>query len=275
MVEPDVDEFLAWARSVAAPLKLELLTEVHAPRPLQHRLATTGCWVYDFVLPGLMLHAFATGDAGRLAEHLAASPDRQVTTLDSHDGIPVQPDLEGILTTDEAKAIVADALARGANLSRLYTTAHLPDPGFDAHQINATYRCAIGDDEAFVAARAIQLFAPGVPQVYYVGFLGGENDDAAVRLTGEGRAINRHDYTVDDIDEALATPLVSRIVRLVRFRHGHPAFRGRPTVAATATGVSLVWAADGASATLEVDLPSRRARISARDADGKTERFDA
>lgn len=275
MVEPEVGDFLVWARSAAEPLGLELLTEVHAPRPLQHRLATTGCWVYDFVLPGLVLHAFRSGDAARLAEHLATSPDRQVTTLDSHDGIPVQPDLEGILTIEETKMLVADALARGANISRLFTTAHLPDPGFDAHQINLTYRCAVGDDEGYVAARAIQLFAPGVPQVYYVGLLAGENDDAAVRRTGEGRAINRHDYTPDEINVALDTELVRRIVRLVRLRNEHPAFAGRPRVEASNSRLALGWAANGAAASLEVDLMTRAARVSARDAAGRLEDFHA
>ena len=67
----------------------------------------------------------------------------------------------------------------------------------DVHQLNITYYSALdADDERYLAARAIQLFAPGVPQIYYVGLLAGANDHAAVQATGEGRAINRHDYSV-------------------------------------------------------------------------------
>jgi sucrose 6(F)-phosphate phosphorylase len=82
-----------------------------------------------------------------------------------------------VLDLDSAERVVAACLARGANLSRILSTAHLQKPGFDAHQINITYYSALGaDDDAYLAARAIQLFAPGIPQIYYVGLLAGEND---------------------------------------------------------------------------------------------------
>ena len=56
--------------------------------------------------------------------------------------------------------------------------------GVDIHQLNCTYYSALAcDDERYVAARAIQLFARGVPQIYYIGLLAGENDEAAVRRT--------------------------------------------------------------------------------------------
>ena len=48
----------------------------------------------------------------------------------------------------------------------------------DVHQLNCTYCAALGeDDDRYIAARAIQLFARGVPQIYYVGLLAGLNDD--------------------------------------------------------------------------------------------------
>ncbi len=275
MVEPEIDEFLAWARSVADGIGIELLTEVHAARPLQHRLATTGCWVYDFVLPGLVLETFRTGNAAALIEHLRTSPPRQVTTLDSHDGIPIQPDLDGVVPPDAARELVAHAVERGANVSRLFTTAHLPDPTFDAHQVNCTYRSAMGDDEAYVAARAIQLFAPGIPQVYYVGLLGGLNDHAAVQATGEGRAINRHDYPLEEIDAALADPLVGRLVRLVRLRHDHPAFAGSLEVHSNGSGLVLAWENGGDRAELTVDLTTPSATISTTQRGHALETWDA
>ncbi len=275
MVRPDVEAFLAWARSVADPLGLELLTEVHAPRTEQHRLVDTGCWVYDFVLPGLVLHALRTCSADRLAAHLATSPSRQITTLDSHDGIPVQPDLDGILTVDESRALVDECLARGANLSRLYTTAGRPDPAFDAHQVNIAYAAAVGSEDAYVLARAIQLFAPGVPQVYYVGLLAGDNDHAAVASSGEGRAINRRDYARAEIDAALERPVVRRILRLLRLRHDHPAFEGELAVAAEGPRLRLSWSGTAGSATLEADLAAGSGLVDAVGADGTRERFAA
>ena len=65
---------------------------------------------------------------------------------------------------------------RGGNVNRILSEAHA-DGGVDVHQLNCTYYSALdGDDDRYVAARAIQLFARGVPQIYYVGLLAGEND---------------------------------------------------------------------------------------------------
>lgn len=65
--------------------------------------------------------------------------------------------------------------------------------GFDVHQIRCSYYSVLGcNDDAYLTARAIQFFTPGIPQVYYVGLLAGENDVKNVTRTGEGREINRH-----------------------------------------------------------------------------------
>ena len=74
--------------------------------------------------------------------------------------------------------------------------------------------------------RAIQFFAPGVPQVYYVGLLAGENDMALLERTKVGRDINRHYYTPDEIDTQMQRPVVQDLFRLMRFRNTHPAFEG-------------------------------------------------
>ena len=149
---------------------------------------------------------------------------------------------------------------RGGNVNRLLSDAHVV--GVDVHQLNCTYYSALGcDDERYVAARAIQLFAKGVPQIYYVGLLAGENDTAAVERTGDGRAINRHDYTVDEVGDALARPVVGRVLELVRLRNSHPAFDGALEVAGDGSSLRLRWRNGAATCSLEVDLASGRAAV--------------
>ena len=53
-----------------------------------------------------------------------------------------------------------------------------------------------GNYDAYLDARAIQFFSPGIPQVYYVGLLAGENDFNAPEKSGDGREINKHNYTI-------------------------------------------------------------------------------
>jgi sucrose phosphorylase len=262
MVEPEIYVFLDWIRSVADGLGLAVLPEVHDVSATHRALSDRGMWTYDFVLPGLVLHALETGESRRLVEHLADSPERIFTTLDCHDGIPVVPDLDGVLDPGELRALVDLVECRGGNANRILSTAH--DDGVGVHQLNCTYYSALDcDDERYVTARAIQLFARGVPQVYYVGLLAGENDAAAVTRSGDGRAINRHDYASLEIAEALDRPVVRRVVELVRLRNEHPAFDGGLEVASDRDGqLELRWRNGDATCSLEVDLVAGRTAVS-------------
>lgn len=261
MVEPEIYDFLGWVSGEAAPLGLTVLPEVHDAYATHRRLSDHGMWTYDFVLPGLVLHALENGTAVRLAEHLAGMPDRVFTTLDCHDGIPVRPDLDGILSPTEMLDLAVLVEARGGNVNRLLSSTHAA--AVDIHQLNCTYYSALDcDDDRYLAARAIQLFARGVPQVYYVGLLAGENDHAAVAQTGEGRAINRHNYTSVEIERALERPVVRRLLELIRLRNSHPAFDGVLSVEALGSNrLRMSWRAASSSCSLDVDLSSGEVRV--------------
>ena len=242
MVEPEIYDFLDWLIGVADGLGLVVLPEVHDRYATHEKLAAHGYWTYDFVLPGLLLHAFETGRLPRLADHLARSPERQFTMLDCHDGIPVRPDLDGILDPAE--------MLRLADVVQRAWRERQPDPvgqprrrRVDVHQLNCTYYSALDcDDDRYVAARAIQLFARGVPQIYYVGLLAGENDHAAVERTGEGRAINRHDYTTAEVEAEIGRPVVGRVMDLIRLRNSHPAFAGTLEVSSPGpSSIRMSW----------------------------------
>jgi sucrose phosphorylase len=255
LVEPEIDEFLNWLRQVAQPLGLELLTEVHGTVADQRRLAAMGHWGYDFALPGVVIHAILTGTTERLVAHLRAMGRRVMTTLDSHDGIPIQPDLAGALSLDEARTVADAALAAGGSVGRVLARETLPDPSFDVHQANVTLHAVLGrDDGAHLLARAIQLFAPGIPQVYYVGLLAGDNDAMAVARTGDGRAINRHDFSTDEIGERLQLPFVRRLLDLIELRRVHPAFRGEPTVDGERSRLEVTWRSGVARCRLKANL---------------------
>ena len=173
-------------------------------------------------------------------------------------------------------AVVSDCLARGGNVSRLLSPTGQPLDRFDAHQINITYFSALGGDEdAYLLARGLQLFAPGIPQVYYVGLLAGENDLAGVEATGEGRAINRRNYSEPEVEDAMRRPVVRRLLELVRLRAGHLAFLGEPEVTQEgASALSIAWRNGPHRARLTGDLAARRAVVEWTAADGRIARRD-
>ncbi len=263
MVEPEIWEVLDWLRSTARSLEgLVVLPEVHDVVPDPRTARGTGYWTYDFVLPGLVLLAFETGDADT-----AGGSPRAVTRAPVHDpGLsrrdpgPTRPRRRS--SSPSRWRVWRDpSLERGGNVNRILSEVHAD--GLDVHQLNCTYYSALGeDDRRYLAARAIQLFAPGVPQVYYVGLLAGANDQAAVERTGEGRAVNRHDYTRAEIDEALARPVVREVLELLRLRATHAAFDG-PLMVETPlpNALRLAWSAGAASCVLDVDVISNQVRV--------------
>lgn len=275
MVEPEIYEFIDWLMEVTHSMGLELLLEVHAHYSVQSKLARHGYWVYDFVLPMLILHTLMNKSSRKLREYLRVCPRKQFTMLDCHDGIPVQPDTDDVLTMAESQQIVELCLRRGANLNRILSEEHKGHPDFDTHQINCTYYSALDcDDDAYLTARAIQFFAPGVPQVYYVGLLAGQNDLDSIQATGEGRAINRHNYSVTEVAQSVESEVVQRLLRLTRFRNEYPAFDGDLTVEETDDcHLRLVWQKGEARCTLNVDLISYRSIIEYRDEAGELKEY--
>ncbi|PYS44639.1 MAG: hypothetical protein DMG13_33555, partial [Acidobacteria bacterium] len=110
-------------------------------------------------------------------------------------------------------------------------------------------------DDAYLIARALQLFTPGIPQVYYVGLLAGRNDMELLRRTAVGRDINRHYYTPEELQQQLARPTVRTLMKLLRFRNTHPAFAGEFHLLSSADDhILLEWRNESHWARLETDL---------------------
>jgi sucrose phosphorylase len=97
---------------------------------------------------------------------------------------------------------------------------------------------------------------------YWVGLLAGENDIVALERTGDGRAVNRHDYTSSEIGAALQRTVVRRLPELVRLRNAHPAFDGELEVTTDGgSGLSMRWRRAEATCWLTVDLATGRGSI--------------
>ncbi|MCM0649668.1 sucrose phosphorylase [Clostridium swellfunianum] len=262
-VEPEIYDFLEWIMKLAKASGIELLPEVHSHYSIQNKLARHGFWVYDFILPYSILDALINKSSTKLMDYLKVRPSKQFTMLDCHDGVPVKPDMDDLIDTKEARKVVDLCVERGSTLSLILSDEHKAPDGFDVHQIRGTYYSMLGcDDDAYIAARAIQFFAPGVPQVYYVGLLAGENDYEAAERTGEGREINRHNYTVDEIEKSVQKKVVQRLLKLIRFRNDYAAFNGEFKVLdSTKDEIKLSWQKDDKRCSLFIDLNTNKTVI--------------
>jgi len=278
---PETCAFIAGLAQRARALGLAALVEIHGHHRHQIEIARHVDRVYDFALPPLVLHALFNRTAHALKAWLAISPRNAITVLDTHDGIgivdagadPADPGRPGLLTAAEIEALVETIHVRSRGQSRLASGTAADNP--DLSQVNCTYYDALGrDDRDYLTARAIQFFAPGVPQVYYVGLLAGTNDLELLARTKVGRDINRHRYTAAEIAAALARPIVQDQLALIRLRNGHPAFNGDFAVAPSPAHVlHLRWTRAAEWIELVVDLPARTAEICFTRA-GAVERHD-
>ncbi|WP_052666921.1 sucrose phosphorylase [Nitriliruptor alkaliphilus] len=266
---PETFDFIRYLTGRAHARGIEVLVEVHSYWRRQVEIATEVDWVYDFALPPLVLHALYAGDASALRHWCEVRPTNAVTVLDTHDGIgviDVGPDTStpgggtvehlGLLDGAAIDALVEGIHAASGDTSRLATGVAASN--LDLYQVNCTFADACGDEAGHLLARALQVFLPGVPQIYYVGLLGGGNDVDLLERTGVGRDINRHRYTPDEVATALDRPFTQRLIALLRLRRTHPAFRGGwELLGAPDHQLAMRWTAGDDVAELRVDLRDR------------------
>ena len=260
-IEPDVWDILKECTDILEPEGVEILPEIHEHYTMPLKIAEKGYYVYDFALPMLLLNALYYGNTEYLADWLEKSPAHQFTTLDTHDGIGVV-DVKDLLPDSEIERTKEDIFRKGANVKKIYNTAAYNN--LDIYQVNCSYYSACGDDDhAYLLARAVQFFARGIPQVYYVGMLAGKNDLELLEETKVGRNINRHYYTEEEIDREVRRPVVMALIQMMKFRNESRAFDvdGEFHVSCSGPEMKIVRKAAGTTAELTADFAGKRFSI--------------
>jgi len=284
--KPGTWDYLAKINDIATRNELELLPEIHSEYGsyLHDEVAKEGYVIYDFFLPGLIIHAIEFGDNGPLiswAKEIIVKDYKTVNMLGCHDGIPVL-DLKGkaingthnkgLLEDDVIEQMIELILERGGTVKNLYGA---DGQKISYYQVNATYYSALGEsDRKMLLARALQLFMPGIPQVWYLDIFCGRNDSKAVKNAGVGghKEINRTTLSMADIDAGLQTKVVQDQLKLLRLRNTHPAFDG--VIAFEEKGgadVHISWVNGEHVATLYANLKTHDCRVIYSDKDGEVE----
>ena len=140
--------------------------------------------------------------------------------LGCHDGIPLL-DLKGLLDEESIQNVIKATVDRGGYVKDLHGAKNV------YYQVNATYYSALGESDArMLMARALQLFMPGKPQIWYLDLFAGKNDYEAMRRAGEGghKEINRTNLTAEQIEEALGKEVVQKQLEMLRMRNSSPVF---------------------------------------------------
>ena len=262
--EPDTWDVLEKVREIADENGLTLLPEIHASynEGIYETVVSKGYMTYDFFLPGLLIHAIEKRTSEKLlswAQELIDKKIRTVNMLGCHDGIPLL-DLKGILEEDDIADLIDTIVNRGGYVKDLHGAKNI------YYQVNATYYSALGeDDKKMLFARAIQMFMPGKPQVWYLDLFAGKNDHEAVKRAGAGghKEINRTNLTPNQIEDALKKEVVQKQLDLLRLRNTHPAFGFDSNFEANLNGsvMSITWSRDDHRITLDADFETLEYRI--------------
>ncbi|QNM85356.1 glycosidase [Polaribacter pectinis] len=238
--KPGTWNYLDRINEIAKKNDLILLPEIHAEYGvnLHDEVAKEGYQIYDFFLPGLMIHTLETASNKAIitwANEIIEKGYKTVNMLGCHDGIPVL-DLKGkeingtynkgLLEDSEIESIMETVINRGGRVKNLY------DPSgkkISYYQVNATFFSALGESEKkLLLARTIQMFMPGIPQVWYLDLFAGKNNYEAADKGGSGghKEINRTTLSNEDIEEGLKTEIVKNQLKIMRLRNTSKAFLG-------------------------------------------------
>lgn len=262
--DPETWELLERVRGLADRHGLKLLPEIHASyeEGIYKTIADKGYMTYDFFLPGLLIDAIETEDPTylvRWASEIIDNGIKAVNMLGCHDGIPIL-DLRGLLPEERISNVIDTVVSRGGLIKDLHGAKNI------YYQVNSTFYSALGEDDAkLLIARAIQLFMPGKPQIWYLDLFAGANDYEAVKsaCAAGHKEINRTNLSLSDVEQALSKDVVKRQLELLHFRNNCEAFRDNAQITVSGTGsvVNITWSCVSASATLHADLKSKSFHI--------------
>src|SRR4030066_699606 len=271
--DPGTWELLGRIKMLADKYGLILLPEIHSKyeEKIHEKLAEEGYMTYDFFLPGLIIDALERNTNEFLIKWIRDLQEkgiRVVNMLGCHDGIPLL-DLKGLIADEQKERLIEIVVKRGGYVKDLHDKKNI------YYQVNATYYSALGEDDAkLLLARAIQIFMPGKPQIWYLDLLAGKNDYAAVEKAGpEGhKEINRTNLKLEQAFKRLEENVVRQQLSLLRFRNRFPAFGfdakfkildSEPEI------LKLRWENNGCAATLEANLKNYSYNIVATNEKGR------
>ena len=199
--------------------------------------------VYNFSLPPLLLDCLLSGNSRYLSQWMMSMPPAQDGTtyfnfIASHDGIGLRP-AEGLLSEAEIECLIDTMTSFGGLVSYRET-----DGDRKPYEINIALRDALtgtyegADDlgvQRFMCAHAVMLGLEGIPAFYIHSLIGTRNDHERVNHTGRNRSINRHQWGLDRLEQALEdvnsehAKVLRELSSLIALRQRQPAFHPNAT----------------------------------------------
>ncbi len=200
--------------------------------------------IYNFSLPPLIVNALLQGNSEHLKTWMMSMPPAPMgcayfNFTASHDGLGLRP-TEGLLSEEEYATLLKMMQQFGGQISLRKN----PDGTESPYEINISLFDALkgtarGEDEwqieRFLCSQTIMMALEGIPAFYLHSFLATANDYAGVAKTGRNRAINRHQWNYQELEQKLHDPhstpamVMKEMSRRIQIRRRQPAFHPNAT----------------------------------------------
>jgi sucrose phosphorylase len=281
--------YLERLKAIAKKNNLILLPEIHAEYGLglHQEVASQGYHIYDFFLPGLVIHSLENKNNSAFLKwinEIITKNYQTINMLGCHDGIPIL-DLkgkeingvihQGLLEDEEIEGLLNIILKRGGLIKNIYNST---GKKISYYQVNATFFSALGEnDKKLLLARALQLFTPGIPQIWYLDIFAGKNNYQAVEKAGSGghKEINRTSINLEEVQALLQKDIVKNQLKLIRLRNNSKAFLGTLKINPSKKHeIDLEWSHDGHFARLIANLKTYNFKIYCNNSDSDNDFID-
>lgn len=241
---PQTHEFIRLFRTLIEAHTEDAIIITETNVPLHENLSYLGNAneahaVYNFSLPPLLIHALITGSSEHLKRWQMSMPPAQNGTfyfnfIASHDGVGLRP-IKGLLDETDIDKLINTMQTFGARVSWRSVANGKNEP----YEINVSLFDALqgtteGPDrwqlERFICAHAIMFALEGIPGIYIHSMLGTHNDHQRLELTNHNRNINRHKWSLEELEGKLDTPnshhriVLDAMTKLLKLRAKQAAF---------------------------------------------------
>jgi sucrose phosphorylase len=222
---PEVFEVIQWLIDLINSNGMEVLCEMFAKKEIKERIIKMGAWVYDFNLPDLILHSIYTKKTEHLKTWFKEPKEKYITVLTNHDGFMTGRILETLSKEDAelTRQIMLQKSGESTQKASGFVANNIASDGINATLMEAVFR----DQNEWLTAHILHLFAPGIPQMYYNDILGQRNDEDLYKETGEGRSLIRHNHLMETLDHKFKQPFVQKLLKIMELRNSHKAFEGK------------------------------------------------
>ena len=199
--------------------------------------------IYNFSLPPLLLNTMVTGNCRHLKQWMMSMPPAQNGTayfnfIASHDGIGLRP-AEGLLNETEIDELINCMQSFGGRISwRAEGTKNKPYEInialFDALQ-GTTKGPDRWQEQRFICAHSLMMALEGIPGIYIHSLLATGNDYDKLDRTKHNRAINRHQWDEEKLQQELTSTssvharIFDRLKQLLKLRSQQSAFHPNAT----------------------------------------------